>query len=570
MGTEVNQQFPENRWTISERIDQLKNVTKLQDRAALQCQAKAINTYKKQMEKIKKLIKENENLRKTLDVNVKGDDLRRRTTMRKNNAYKLAYQYKPTEYIIENISSVIFNKKKKLDLLRYEKREMEKTLFTLKDQLMESKAANKFLKKLWKEQVVLNKIQNITVKQDAAITVKKTYENMIKILKEDAQSFDEILINLKSDRLIQSKCILKATEMGQNASEDVANLYDEYKTQEVNILSLMRKMDITAKNIKADLEQVTANCKFVIRTESVTRFGSAQHDDDDDDDGQHEEALAEAKVNSDLSELEESLQKIKVATEVLTIDEVYPRIEHQVYMKIKILKQLNLKTTLRNRLLDHRNQLESLLENLQHTMLSTTDWFREEKARLISEAEKTEKQCSETKKAIEKTGELLLGIRWALLSLSRKLDRVDTASNFKILLSDLEDCSPQGVLATLPPPEVDPSEIQEKINKKLVMLVSKIRTTDFTLNNTDYLQSKHEFDDKIINENVVKQKEDLYELAMTEMLEELSTTEDPLVPTRSAIKNQSLKIVEILGAEHPELTKPKARTYKTSRRKKRT
>lgn len=49
---------------------------------------------------------------------------------------------------------------------------------------MESKAANKFLKKLWKEQVVLNKIQNITVKQDAAITVKKTYENMIKILKE--------------------------------------------------------------------------------------------------------------------------------------------------------------------------------------------------------------------------------------------------------------------------------------------------------------------------------------------------------------------------------------------------
>lgn len=30
MGTEVNQQFPENRWTISERIDQLKNVTKLQ------------------------------------------------------------------------------------------------------------------------------------------------------------------------------------------------------------------------------------------------------------------------------------------------------------------------------------------------------------------------------------------------------------------------------------------------------------------------------------------------------------------------------------------------------------
>lgn len=84
---------------------------------------------------------------------------------------------------------------------------------------------------------------------------------------QDAQRFDKTLACLKADRLIQSKCILKATAMGQRATEELANLREDYKVEEKNILTVMKTMDMTAKCIKADLERVTANCRTAVRTE---------------------------------------------------------------------------------------------------------------------------------------------------------------------------------------------------------------------------------------------------------------------------------------------------------------
>lgn len=42
-----------------------------------------------------------------------------------------------------------------------------------------------------------------------------------------------------------------------------------------------------------------------------------------------------------------------------------------------------------------------------------------------------------------------------LLSLSRKLDRIDTSSRYDLLNLGLEDTSVEGVLSTLPLPESD-------------------------------------------------------------------------------------------------------------------
>lgn len=54
--------------------------------------------------------------------------------------------------------------------------------------------------------------------------------------------------------------------------------------------------------------------------------------------------------------------------------EFFFRIKLQIHQQIKLLNQQHIKTTLRDNLLDQRNQLESLLENLKNTMVSTTEW----------------------------------------------------------------------------------------------------------------------------------------------------------------------------------------------------
>lgn len=53
---------------------------------------------------------------------------------------------------------------------------------------------------------------------------------------------------------------------------------------------------------------------------------------------------------------------------------------------------------------------------------------------------------------------------------------------------------------------------------------------------------------------------------MTEMLEELGATDDPLVPTRLDIKNHSKKLVEIFGKEHIE-PDPKAKQKPKKKKK---
>lgn len=70
------------------------------DRAAVEEQLTASQTHKIQVDKIKSLTNSNNSLRKILEININGDDLRRRTTLRKNRAYQLAYHRKPTEVTI--------------------------------------------------------------------------------------------------------------------------------------------------------------------------------------------------------------------------------------------------------------------------------------------------------------------------------------------------------------------------------------------------------------------------------------------------------------------------------------
>ncbi|XP_075230324.1 uncharacterized protein LOC142329537 [Lycorma delicatula] len=360
-------QFPEKKWNLQVKLKQLRNVTELQEKSAVQSQFTATSTFKRQAERIKKLSEENKKLKQTLDSNIKGVDLQRRKAMQRNHPYQLAYHHKPTEKIIENISSIIFDKTKKLDKLRYEKQKIENNLTSLKGQLY-SNYADKSDLNTWSAQEILNKLQNISVKLNAAITVKKTYEQLIQILKKDAQNYDKTLASLKYDRVIQSKCILSATEMGQKVSEDLSLLESECRNEEINIYTIMKEMDVTAKSMKSELDQNIASCNTAIRNESVTRLDSDEEKEVIAED--LNEFSSHSSLNRDPNDVEDIFKEIMTVTGITNIEDIYQRIDQQIEQNVKLLKQIHLKNTLRDKLLDQRNQLEGLLENLETSSLA--------------------------------------------------------------------------------------------------------------------------------------------------------------------------------------------------------
>ncbi|XP_039281399.1 uncharacterized protein LOC120350748 [Nilaparvata lugens] len=307
----------ENKLPTSDKLAQLQNALKLEERTAKQSRLEAIRTKKGNIKYIKKLEKDLIENREKLKSYILGDKEGKQDAFKQNKFYQLAYQNVPPKDAVENIKQRIFTTRKECDKLGYERSKLENILSNLKLQLQELKKPGKFISNTHDEQEILNKIQSMLKKQNTARVVNDSYEQLFNMLEKESLRFDKTLKSMETDRVTQAKCIVRATETGQEASQKLAELHDCYRLEERKLRRFMKKMDFTTRNLKLELETITNSCREFGQADSLILY--------DDEEEFNKDSVVPDNLKEELIELEKHLLHLKDITEVLTIADIYPR-----------------------------------------------------------------------------------------------------------------------------------------------------------------------------------------------------------------------------------------------------
>ncbi|RZF43360.1 hypothetical protein LSTR_LSTR001621 [Laodelphax striatellus] len=531
----------ENKLPTSDKLAQLQNALKLEERTAKQSRLEAIRTKKGNVKYIRKLEQDIIGNREKLKVFIHGDKEGRRDAFKQNKFYQLAYQNVPSKDAVEHIKQRIFTTRKECDKLGYERSKLEKILSNLKFQLQELKKPEKFISATHDEQEILNKIQSMLKKQNTARVVNDSYEQLLNMLEKESLRFDKTLKSMETDRVTQAKCIVRATETGQEASHKLADLHDSYKLEERKLRRFMKRMDLATRNLKLELEAITNSCREFGQADSLILY--------DDEEEYNKDSIVPDNLKEELIELEQHLLRLKDITEVLTIDDIYPRMKLQNESRTALLEVIEQQDSLGDKLLEQHKELFALLEQLEQTIVPSTESFKIEQEKLIEQTNQMIEDKKHAEKDREYIGAYVSDIRMGLITLNRKLDRVDRLSRYETELNKLESPCVSETNETLLSSTTDPLSILENVNTKLLMLVNRYKLIDVPLTNAQYLKGKKKLEQQVIQTNATEVVEDVYEHAMSEILKELVSIEDPSVPSRADIKKQSARIVRLLGSE---------------------
>lgn len=78
-----------------------------------------------------------------------------------------------------------------------------------------------------------------------------------------------MLEGLKKDSDQQCHCILKATKMGQEATQELAKLQEEYNVTEKSVRSSMKERDRAIRNLKSEIEYIKAHHAHIPKVDLV-------------------------------------------------------------------------------------------------------------------------------------------------------------------------------------------------------------------------------------------------------------------------------------------------------------
>ncbi|XP_039276133.1 uncharacterized protein LOC120348717 [Nilaparvata lugens] len=269
----------------------------------------------------------------------------------------------------------------------------------------------------------------------------------------------------------------------------------------------------------------------------------------DDEEEFNKDSVVPDNLKEELIELEKHLLHLKDITEVLTIADIYPRMKLQNDTRNALLDMVKQQDSLGEKLLEQNTELFACCEHLEQTIVPSTESFKIEQQKLVEETNKMIEDKKLAEQEREYIGAYVSDIRMGLITLNRKLDRVDRLSRYEAQLNKLENPCVSETNDILPSSTTDPLSILESVNTKLLMLVNRYKLIDVPLTNAQYLRGKKKLEQQIIQINATEVVEDVYEHAMSEILKEVVMIEDPSVPSRADIKKQSARIVRLLGSE---------------------
>ncbi|KAJ4438997.1 hypothetical protein ANN_14952 [Periplaneta americana] len=280
--------------------------------------------------------------------------------------------------VIDHMKQLAFTQRKELDHLKYMKKQELKKLKQL--QAAELNDFDKLPglnlhKPRYTEQTLTNKIENVGMRYNAAAKINKIYRNITEILKQDSLYFDTVLRTLEVKSVVQSCASIKQTRIGQETTEDLANIKEEYEILEHEVKGNMCQRDLAVQSLRGEVHHLYRECLGLVRVKS------------DRDIQKQRPTESELDLPKDLERLEDILSEIEAVTHGSTYDDIFPRHE-------------------------------------------------EEEARILGEIEFQEKREGTMEVTIKERRDLLAAIRSSLQVIYEMVSRVNTESEDKV--ADLE------------------------------------------------------------------------------------------------------------------------------------
>ncbi|XP_012261634.2 myosin-9-like isoform X1 [Athalia rosae] len=411
----------DERWTIRDKLHQYRGILKLYAREKKLQVINAGRIKKKVSRDLKILTKDVQNYREIIHDSIDGNKRRLRTILQHHRDYQLAFQNMPPDDAYEAIYQRNDVNRRQLDKLYYLKKKKMKEFFDLKLEcalLRDKYEREKEYIPDYGHQQLTNQYQHSMAKQSAAAAIRRTYENILTILKKDAKYFNAVLDALVEDRKSQCKVLIKVTEMGQLATENLDDTRTRYKNLERDVRVNMKERERTLNIVRFQVDDLWAYLQSLVRTESEMNLNELTDN----------EANSENDLQREIKDLEKVFENIKESMLVRSYEEIFPRFEEQMRQKSRLITQFNHNIRDRDGFLNKKYHATLILATLEHSMISTTAQYKAEKKKMLEELEAQRKREIDMKNMRKVRGELLMNIRAALQNMNEMLTCVQSKS----------------------------------------------------------------------------------------------------------------------------------------------
>ncbi|XP_029055566.1 coiled-coil domain-containing protein 183 [Osmia bicornis bicornis] len=530
--TQIFRGFKDERWSTKDKLEQYRGILKLHVRERKQRLQDSVKLKKRiswQLGSYKEDVNKYRQLTNRLTNGIPESYISNLLQDRKD--LRLKCHGRKTEQICVLVYEGNHRKRCQLDKLRYQKKRKLKQCFQL--QLEHAQLCAEYAQEEetpWAEnrlqQRLVTSYQRSVAKENAAKAINVTYVAMLDILKQDAINHERLLNALKQDRENQCKAILKATIMGQLATEETDDIATKCKRIARIVWNNMKERERMLAIVRDRVEDLWSFARSLIRTESETIFTMEIT---------RGQTASNVTLEKQITTLEEIFDKVKESLLVRSYRELLSRLEEQMKQRTQLLEQFNRNVKERDLLLRKKNEALSALSNFEHSLVATTEEYNTDKNVLLEQISIQKKRREEHENLRKEHGELLMDIRAALQNMLAMLFCVRRGSKV---------------------PKKQTDELDEQI-----VVIEKMETEGLTLLSTVsrkvgalFGMSNFEF-----NKDREQRAKDLYQTYVSDYHSKLKfedagfeptglfvehETIDSSVPTRAEIKLRSRQIVE--------------------------
>ncbi|KAL0280410.1 UNVERIFIED_CONTAM: hypothetical protein PYX00_001705 [Menopon gallinae] len=270
------------------------------------------------------------------------------------------------------------------------------------------------------QQSLTNAIQNYVVKFCAAMNIQNVYKRMLAVLYKDQRYYEAILVTLQNDSRIQHKCLIRATEMGQLAMEEMANMRYEYMRLERDVRTNMMERESCLKEIRDRLVDLYEESQGLVRTESEFDMQLMQG----------ETKRRGRNLEEEVEELRVILYKLQEVTLVPHMKDILPRLVEILRQKKRLLEQLMINAEACEDLLNKKNHAELMYYTLYHKGAEATTMYNEEANKLRAEIDAQKDRFTKVHTEQTMVSKQSVELRSGLQRLVQILERVKVPKDY--------------------------------------------------------------------------------------------------------------------------------------------
>ncbi|XP_012341756.1 synaptonemal complex protein 1-like [Apis florea] len=395
------------RWTTKDKLDQYRGVLKLYARQKKIRLQDALKLKKKILWQLNSYNRDIKNYHEVVREITKGTPKGEVCGLLQARKHlRLKYRGCETEHVYDSIYEENHQKRRQLDILRFEKKKKMKQCFNLQIEHAEVIRIYELEERVqWSQnrehQRLISLYQKSIAKQNAARAISLTYNFILKILKKDAMYYESLLNNLQLDRRSQCRVILRTTIMGQIAAEETNDIEMKYKRITRDVWNNMKERERMLADLHEQVEDLWSYAQSLIRTESNAII--------------KETVIKSNEVlDKQIKSLEDVFNKIKDSLLVHTYREMFSRLEDQMKQRTRLLEQFDRNVKERDALLLKKKEALSTLSNFEYTRVAGVEEYNADKNILLEQIAMQKKRELEKKNVKKEHGELLMDIRAAL------------------------------------------------------------------------------------------------------------------------------------------------------------